>query len=72
MSRTLKTRLNRLEARNASHTSSGVVVIPWREWPETEEAWEALRRAHPGPRLFVPSQMTFEEWEANVPAMQAR
>ncbi len=71
MSRALVRRLVRLETRNAPQYASRVVVIPWREWPETPEAWEAARRAHPGPRLFIPSQMTFEEWEANVPTMQA-
>lgn len=75
MSRALSFRLAKLEARHAPPAlTRPVVVIPWRDWPNDDDAagWEALRRAHPGPRLFVPSRLTPEEWEATVPTEQAR
>lgn len=74
MSRVLSHRLAKLEARRNPDKGSRVVIIPWREWPDDDDAagWEAVYRAHPNGALFIPSQMTFEEWEAVVPEMQAR
>lgn len=70
MSRALVRRLVKLEAHNAPPASSRLVVIPWREWPVTPEAWEAARLAYPAGRMFVPSRMTEAEWEAAVPSMR--
>lgn len=74
MSRALSHRLRKLEARRSPAAAQGVVMIPWREWPLDDDTlgWEAIYRAHPGPRLFIPSQMTPDEWEAVVPTMQAQ
>jgi hypothetical protein len=60
-----------LERGRVAQDSPGVVVIPWRDWPETEEQWEAVELAHPGSRLFIPSTMSVDEWDENVPTAQA-
>lgn len=72
MSRALRTRLERLELRHAPLALSRVVVIPWRDWPTTDEGTEAMHQAHPHGCLFIPSTMTPEEWAAVVPHQQAR
>jgi hypothetical protein len=72
MSRALQARLAKLERSHAPRPLSRVVVIPWREWPKTEEGTQAMHQAHPHGCLFIPSTMTPEEWEAVVPHQQAR
>jgi len=72
MSRALRTRLERLEQRHTPLALSRVVVVPWRTWPTTDEGTEAMHQAHPHGRFFIPTPMTAEEWEAIVPAAQAR
>ncbi len=64
-------RLLALEAHHSPPKPSTVVSIPWRDWPESEKAWEAVRTAHPEGRLFIPSVMSEAEWESTVPAAQA-
>ena len=71
MSRRLRDRLDALEQAEEARESPGVVVIPWRLWPETEEEIEAMHRDHPSGRFFLPSPMTPEQWEAQVPMKQA-
>lgn len=66
MSRALHLRLVKLEHR-AAPPASRVVVIPWGQWPETEEGLRAMEAAHPHGRLFIPEQApSAEAWEAQA------
>lgn len=63
MSRALDARLRKLE-RASKPPASRVVVIPWRDWPHTEDGMEALWATHPHAQIIMPSQAaSVAEWE---------